>query len=46
MQKSTGHTEKLSVCQPDIVSKINEMNRIETEKKRKSEDQQEWEYHG
>ena len=46
MQKSTGYTEKLSVCQPDIVSKINEMNRIETEKKRKSEEQQEWEYHG
>ena len=34
---------------PDIVSKLNEMNRVESEKKRKWEEQQsnqEWEYHG
>ena len=46
MQRSNEHEEKLSLYQPDIVSKINEMNRIETEKKRKREEQQEWEYHG
>ena len=49
MQKSSGHREKLSMNRPDIVSKLNEMNRIESEKKQKREEEQsnqEWEYHG
>ena len=41
--------EKLSKSQPDVVSKLNEMNRTEAENKRKREleyGNQEWEYHG